>query len=197
MTATDETALMLAAGRGDREAFGLLVERYHAAIVQFADRFLGPADRNAAEDLAQDVFLAAWQAAPTYRPRAKVLTWLMRMATNACLNYRRSRRLRMAVSLDAAVTAGSEADHPDARALADERAAVVREAVAGLPPNQRAAVLLRHFQGLSYREIADVLETSVSAVESLLFRAREALGVALSEQKPGAAPQVFPPAGVK
>ena len=77
----EDNDLMLAAGQGDRSAFGILVERHHRAIVQFAYRFLATPDRNAAEDLAQDVFLAAWKAAPVFRSRAKVLTWLLLLKT--------------------------------------------------------------------------------------------------------------------
>jgi RNA polymerase sigma-70 factor (ECF subfamily) len=200
MASDDDTPLMLAAGQGDREAFSILVERHHPAVVQYAYRFLGTSDRDTAEDLAQEVFLAAWKAAPSFRPRAKVLTWLFRIATNACLNYRRGYRLRAAVQLDDAAASGysgPETDRPDIRAIAREQAEKVRQAIACLSANQRAAILLRHFQGLSYVEIADVLETSVAAVESLLFRARETLGAVLSADEADAAPQVLPQAGVK
>jgi len=191
---------MLAAAQGDREAFGILVERHHCAIVQFVHRFLGIAGREAAEDLAQDVFLAAWKAAPSFRPQAKVLTWLLRITTNVCLNYRRSSRLRVAVSLGAegaGETSGPDVDRPDARAIDRERAETVRRAVAGLPAGQRAAILLRHFLELSYVEIADVLGTSVSAVESLLFRARLTLRKTANSSESDAPTQVSPALGVE
>lgn len=168
--------LLVAAGRGDQRAFGTLVERHHRAVVQFVYRFLGDVDRDTAEDLAQDVFLGAWKTAASFQPRAKVITWLLRIARNACLNHRRSRRLRRTTSLDGNETTEKPLPQPGAaQALADEWAVDVRRAVAGLPPNQRAAVVLRHFHDLSYTDIADVLEVSVSAVESLLFRARRTL----------------------
>jgi RNA polymerase sigma-70 factor (ECF subfamily) len=198
---SDDNDLMLAAGQGDRCAFGILVERYYRAIVQFAYRFLGTPDRDAAEDLAQDVFLAAWKAAPAFRPRAGagVLTWLLRITTNICLNYRRDSRLRKAASLDGdgmPPPPGPGTDCPVTQAIACEWAEKVRMAIANLPPNQRAATLLRHFQGLSYSEIADVLDTSVSAVESLLVRARRTLHATLAaESEP--TPQVFPEARVE
>ena len=195
----EDEDLMLAAGRGDRGAFGVLVQRHQRAIIQFVQPFLGVADRAAAEDLAQDVFLAAWRAAPSFRPRAKVLTWLLRIARNVSLNYRRRRRLRQTTALDARATsglAGPESERPDARAIDAERTGRVREAISQLPVNQQAAMHLRHFHGLSYVEIADVLDTSLSAVESLLFRARRTLQAALDSEN-DAGPQVLREPGVE
>lgn len=184
MNVSDDEQLMLAAARGDREAFGSLVERHHPGVLRFVHRFLGIVDGHTAEDLAQDVFLAAWKAAPSFRPQAKVLTWLLRITTNICLNHRRRRRLRAMVPLDTPgplstqkreANPRSEAERPDTRELAREQAEMVSKAIADLPEKQRAAILLRHFHGLNYAEIADVLGTSVSAVQSLLFRARQSL----------------------
>ncbi|MGM0490564.1 MAG: RNA polymerase sigma factor, partial [Planctomycetota bacterium] len=157
MSVSDDEQLMLGAAQGDREAFGRLVERHHPGILRFVHRFLGNVDTHTAEDLAQDVFLAAWQAAPSFRPRAKLLTWLLRITTNICLNYRRRSRLRAAVSLttqgflstregEAGLRSGTE--RPDAREIAREQAETVSKAIAGLPPKQRIAILLRHFHGL-------------------------------------------------
>ncbi len=172
---------MLAAGRGDRSAFGTLVERHHSALYQFIYRFLGGLDRQTAEDLAQDTFLRAWQAAPSYEPRAKVLTWLLRIATNTCLNYRRRSRLRRTLALGAAD--GMAAQRSDTASSADEQHPRLQSAIGELPASQRAAIVLRHFHEFSYAEIADVLDTSVSAVESLLFRARVGLREHLSTQE--------------
>lgn len=195
----EDEDLMLAAGRGDRGAFGVLVQRHQRAIIQFVQPFLGVADRVAAEDLAQDVFLAAWRAAPSFRPRAKVQTWLLRIARNVSLNYCRSRRLRQTTPLDARATsglAGPQSEQPDARAIDAERDGRVREAISQLPVNQQAAMHLRHFHGLSYAEIADVLDTSLSAVESLLFRARRMLQATLDAEN-DAGPQVQRAPGVE
>lgn len=85
--------LLIAAGEGDREAFGQFVARHQRAVVGYVQRSLGGADYATAEDLAQDVVVATWQAAPRYRPQAKALAWLYRMATNACLNQQRQARL--------------------------------------------------------------------------------------------------------
>jgi RNA polymerase sigma-70 factor (ECF subfamily) len=189
--ATDEE-LLLASGRGDRDAFTVLVQRHHRATIQFVHRFLATADRATAEDLAQQVFLSAWRYAPTFQPRAKVLTWLFRIAKNACLNYRRSEHSRTsAVRLESL----RGAEHNDRGEGAEllltgrERAHQVRAAIAALPPNQRAAVVLRHFHEFSYAEIGDIMGTSTSAVDSLLHRGRQALYRKLSLKKDEVSPQ--------
>ena len=187
MPEREDEDLLISAGQGDREAFGLLVERHHRAVVQFAYRFLANVDRDTAEDLAQDVFLRAWKSAPSFQPRARVLTWLLRLTTNACLNYQRGRRLRRVISLQ-----------PDAPENASEEAARVRSAIVDLPDSQRATITLRHFHDFSYVEIAEVLETSVSAVESLLFRARKTLRGRLADlRNPAESPQVLPELGAE
>ena len=116
--------LLIAGGRGDRPAFGELVERHHRAVVQFIYRFLGDVDRSTAEDLAQDVFMHAWKAAPSFRARAKVVTWLLQIAKNRSLNYRRGQRLRRMASLDR--------DEP-----------IVKSAVSSVPVETEAAAFLR------------------------------------------------------
>ena len=196
MSDRPDEKLLLDAGRGDQRAFGVLVERHHRAIIQFAHRFLGDIGRDVADDLAQEVFLSAWKSAATFKPRAKVSTWLFRIATNACLNYRRRSRLRRTVALEDRREA--EVPGPSDRPADHEHAGVVREAVADLPANQRAAIVLRHFHDFSYAEIAEVLETSVSAVESLLFRARRGLKETLTVARDNSAPpQVFPALGAE
>lgn len=169
---------ILAAGKGDREAFGRLVERHHRLICQFVQRSLGEADRETAEDIAQDVFLNAWLAAPRYRPRSTVKAWLLRIATNRCHNVRRERARKPRTALDPEQQdrlAGSAAEEPETRVVAAAELARIKAALADLPESQRAALLLRHSHDLPYAEIAEVLGTSVPAVESLLFRARRKL----------------------
>ena len=161
MLERNDEDLMLATGQGDNRAFAILVERHHRSVVQFIYRFLGNSDRETAEDLAQDVFMSAFKAAGSYQPRAKVITWLFRMARNAALNYRRGQRLRRTETLrsDAAAPAATGgARSAEAGAIADEEAARIRRAVAALPATQRAAIILRHFHDFTYSDIADVLE---------------------------------------
>jgi RNA polymerase sigma-70 factor (ECF subfamily) len=185
--------LLSASGRGDEGAFALLVERHHRAVIHFIHRFLSTADRATAEDLAQQVLLSAWKYAPTFQPRAKVRTWLFKIATNACLNYRRYERLRSPMAEMVYVRRSRYDDGTqgaDARLAEGERARRLRTAIAALPPNQRAAIVLRHFHEFSYAEIAEIIGCSVSAVDSLLHRARRALCEDLGLKKDGTSPQV-------
>ena len=194
MAETDDLELLLAAGRGDRDAFSLLAERHHRAVIHYVHRFLGRIDLATAEDIAQDVFLRAWTACPSFTPRAKVLTWLLQIATNACLNHRRAMRLRRMFSLGDTDAAGS--GPVEAAEGRDAQAEAVRDAIARLPDAQRAVIILRHYHDLSYADIAAALEVSVSSVESLLFRSRRKLRAILETESPNpAAPQVSPELG--
>ena len=193
MRTPTDNELLAVSGRGDREAFALLVQRHHRAIIQYVHRFLATADRATAEDLAQQVFLSAWKYAPTFRPRAKVLTWLFRIATNACLNCRRYERSRTsALRLVRPRETEQDCGSGDAgtRLAESERAQQVRASVAALPPNQRAVIVLRYFHDFSYAEIADIMATSTSAVDSLLHRARRALYEKLSPKKDEDVPKI-------
>ncbi len=190
MNLTEEQRWMLDAGRGDREAFALVITRYQGPVLRFISRYLSQVDREVAEDLTQDVFLRAWKAAANYSPKAKVITYLLRLATNSCLNHQRAAKHRRHASLfenhrDEALVSGSEGGLGAGEWSMDrlERQAKVRRAIADLPQNQRAAIVLRHYHELSYVEISEVLDISASAVESLLFRARTSLRAALTKDR--------------
>ncbi len=169
--------LMLAAGRGDRAAFGVLVDRHYAAIMRFVQRFLGHVGRDMAEDLAQDVFMTVWRRAATFESRGTVVAWLFWTATRACIDYRRRQRFRRAMSLWSAPAQDLRDKNcgPSVGSEDDEQKLIVRQAITQLPFRQRAALILRHYHELSYADIAAVLELSTSSVESLLFRARRGL----------------------
>lgn len=170
--ASDSDAqLVLAFRNGDESAFEALYERHHRAVLNVAYRFLG--DRDAAEDLAQEVFLKLYASPGSYKPTAKLSTWLYRVTHNACIDEIRKRRNRP-VELPPAI-------HSPGTSEPDELAEAVRAAVASLPEKQRTAVVLQRYEDLSYQEIAEVLGTSVPAVESLLFRARQTLKTILSQ----------------
>ena len=165
---------------GDAEAFGKLVERHQERLIRLCARLLNDAEE--ARDAAQEVFLKAFRGAGGFRPQGQVFTWLYRIAVNHCLNRLRRRSLARFLSLSPA--ADDEApvfDPPDLgpdaeRTLAGRRRwLATRRAIEKLPPNQRAALVLAKFEGLSYREIAAVLETTESAVESRLVRAIRSL----------------------
>ena len=176
---TPDSQLIAAWQRGDEAAFQALFERYRARVVNIAWRFLGDAD--AAQDAAQEVFVRLYTSARDYRPDAEFSTWLYRVTANACVDaLRKRRRWRLAPEAELTQMPADESASPEAQAASDELARQVRAAIASLPPNQRIAVVLQRYEELSYKQIAAVLNTSVPAVESLLFRAKDALRRALS-----------------
>ena len=166
-----DDALMRRVGQGDHEACRALVERHLGRIVAFAARTLG--NRADAEDVAQDTFVRAWRNARRWQPgRARLTTWLHRIALNLCLD-------RLARRRDAPLDGIPEPvdPAPSAVALLERRALgdrVSRE-LAALPPQQRVAIALCHYQGLGNIEAAEVLGVSVEALESLLARGRRTL----------------------
>lgn len=176
---------------GDDRAFRELVEIHQSAVIGTCARMLG--SQNEAEDVAQQVFLRVWKAAPRYEPTARFSTWLFTIVRNLVFNECRRRSRRPTVSLDAPrpgeeTSTGASRDMADARAKPADAAAVQAElenaidrAIAALPEQQRLAMTLRKYQDLPYEEIAEVLATSVPAVKSLLFRARTQLRVSLRE----------------
>jgi len=185
--ADPDAALMQAFQRGDESAFETLVGRHRDRVYRLAFRYLG--DASAADDLAQESFLRVYRAKRSWRPEAKFSTWLYRVTANACLNEIRARRVRRGVETTAPAAAGGSAPaepadpaapDPAGEALRAETAGFVREAVAALDDDQRTAVLLSKYEGLSYRELADAMQRSVPAVKSLLVRARANLRRALA-----------------
>jgi len=168
-TPSDED-LMLAAGRGDLNAFEQLVLRHQAEAWRVAYRFTG--DAAEAEDLAQESFLRILDAAPRYRPTATFRTYFYRVLTRLCLDHRRKKRPILAEPfLDAA----DDAPSPSQQASQAERKAVIQAALDALSPDYRMAVVLRYFEGLSGAEMAEAMGRSVKAVERLLARAKAAL----------------------
>jgi RNA polymerase sigma-70 factor (ECF subfamily) len=174
-----DESLMARVAAGDREAFRCLIDRHGGAIVAFAGRTLG--DHAAAEDVAQESFLRLWTQAPRWRPVARLTTWLHRVALNLCLD--RLRRTAEA-SLDAVADPVDPGPSPSARVATDEVGRQVNAVLATLPPAQRAAVTLCHYQGFSNAEAADTMAVSVEALESLLARARRTLRARLRERLP-------------
>ena len=162
--------LMMRAARGDMEAFEALVEQRQQDALNIAYRFLG--DRTLAEDVVQDAFLKILAGAARYRPTARFRTYLYNVLWRLCVDiYRR----RSPAQLDALEPGESDGPSPEQAALADERALLVRRAVDELPPRQRMALVLKHFEGLSYEETGRALDCSASAVDALLSRARARL----------------------
>ena len=170
----DDDRLMERVAEGEEAAFAVLVTRWEDPVFAFLLHMLG--NREEAEDLAQDTFLRLYDRAGRYRADGLFRSWLFRIAGNLARSALRRRRVLRWVRFEPAThdRPATEAG-PDAALERDEVRKAVREAVARLPWRQRQAVVLKRFQGLSYREIADVLDTTVPAVESLMQRAVSAL----------------------
>jgi RNA polymerase sigma-70 factor (ECF subfamily) len=140
-----------------------------------------------AEDIAQQVFLRVWQHAKSYRPDAKFTTYLFTIARNLVFNETRRRSRKKEIPLETSDLSDTHHEpgdalhrQPDASCLEAELRDAVDKAIATLPETQRLAVILRRYEDLSYEEIAEVLDLSVSAVKSQLFRARSSLREALA-----------------
>jgi RNA polymerase sigma-70 factor (ECF subfamily) len=163
---------------GDQAAARALTERHVPRLYALARRMLG--DAAEAEDVTQEAMLRLWRIAPDWEPRAAVGTWLFRVASNLCLDRLRARR-RLS---DGPLPERAD-DSPGAlgRLEAGDRAAALHAALAALPERQRLAIVLRHFEELSNPEIAEALELSVEAVESLLARGRRGLAAALAGRR--------------
>jgi RNA polymerase sigma-70 factor (ECF subfamily) len=188
---SDDVNLMMRVKRGDREAFALLVQRYRNPLMNFIFRVT--CDAAASEDLAQEVFFKVFRSAARYEPKAEFSTWLYRIATNAALNFIRDQKTRLSLPIDGNREDESSEppiDLPDRRPLVEEqmveqeRVQLIRQAVASLPDNQRLALVLTKYQGMSLKEAGIVLNCSEQAVKSLIFRAyvmlREKLVCAVS-----------------
>ena len=177
--------LMARIGNGDHAAFRQLVERHQNTVIGTVAKMLGnPSD---AEDISQQVFLRIWRNARRYRPEARFTTYLFTITRNLVFNETRRRGRKKEVSADEREENSQRQiedspDHrPDTELIQAELQAAVDAAIAALPESQRMAVVMRRYEQLPYEEIAAVLGLSVSAVKSLLFRARSALRDSLSE----------------
>jgi RNA polymerase sigma-70 factor, ECF subfamily len=175
----EDVRLMGLAGGGDTAAFEQLVERHQRLVIGTVGRMLGSASD--AEDIAQQVFVRVWKNVNRYEPRAKFTTWLLKITRNLVFNELRRRSRHPAVPLQSQTEEeerplkDEHAVAPDATLLEHELQEAVDAAIARLPETQRMAVILRRYEELSYEEIAEALDQSVSAVKSLLFRARTEL----------------------
>lgn len=180
MAMESDLDLMQRIRSGDAASFETLLRRYRVPLVSYLFRMVR--DTALAEDLAQEVFLRVYKARERYQPEARFTTWLYRIATNLALNAIRDRKdavpetasenLEGGIPLDRFVDTRPTAEQ---RLIQGDRARLIRQAVASLPENQRAAVILHKYQEVDYRQISKILSVSESAVKSLLFRAYEAL----------------------
>jgi len=180
MDEQSDEALMARIAGGDEPAFRALARRHLPSIVGLARRILGNAAD--AEDVAQEAMLRVWINAPRWQPLALFRTWLTRVVVNLCLD--RKRRAPW-VALEAAGDIVDPAPGPAAQREADEAERLVAAAIAALPARQRAAIVLTYREGLSNAESAEILATTVSAVETLLVRAKQSLRRTLGTPRDG------------
>jgi RNA polymerase sigma-70 factor, ECF subfamily len=173
MDDSDE-ALMARVADGDERAFQLLSGRHLPAMLGLARRILGNAAE--AEDVAQEAFMRVWTHAPRWQPLAQFRTWLTRVVINLCLD--RKRRAPW-VELETAGEIVDPAPGAGEKAEDDERERMLAAAIETLPTRQRSAIVLTYGDGMSNAQVAEILDTSVSAVETLLVRAKQNLRRAL------------------
>jgi RNA polymerase sigma-70 factor (ECF subfamily) len=183
--------LVARAKSGDRRAFDLLVLKYQHRIMSLVSRYVGDADE--VQDVAQEAFIKAYRALPGFRGDSAFYTWLYRIAANTAKNHLVSRARRPPGSDvdpdDAEFMDGAgalrELETPETHLFGEELRAVVQRALEELPEELRAAVTLREFDGLSYEEIAEVMECPVGTVRSRIFRAREAIDKSVQQHMKG------------
>lgn len=171
-----DTQLMLQFRQGDSEAANQLVRRNFARVARYVARIVR--DPRAIEDLTQDVFVQVLARARDFEPRAKLSTWLFRVATNRALNFAKkqhNRRITRSVGDFGGHDVAEEGSGPERALGLDELRRRVGEALGALPMNQRAALVLFEYEGLSYEQVAGVLDVTVEAVRCLISRARSAL----------------------
>jgi RNA polymerase sigma-70 factor (ECF subfamily) len=165
---------MLLAGRGDRVACGALYERHRGRVRALARRMRCASDET--DDVAQEVFLRVWRAAPAWRPRARFETWLRRVTVNVCRDRLAKRR---EVPCDGVSDVVDAAQDPSRDAYVAEVGSRLRHALALLPESQRVAIVRRYHHGVPRRELATAMGVGTEALESLLARARRALRLRL------------------
>ena len=189
MEKSDE-ALMLQLQAGDLRSFDTLVKRWEKPLLNYCYRMVN--DIALAEDLRQEVFLRIYRSAKTYRPTAQFSTWLYRIATNLCLDTLAKQQRRKEMPIDAYLESESEgfgerlidpSDTPEATVVKKEIESRVRSALTHLPEDLRVVVTLRHYNGMKFREIAEIVERPVSTIKSRMVAGMERLSKMLSKQE--------------
>lgn len=173
----EEQVWLEQARQGDKDAFGKIIEAYQTPVYNLAYRMLNNAGE--AEEAAQEAFIRAFTRLNSYDSRRKFSTWLLSITSNYCIDQLRKRRAIL-LSLDEPLAPhpalmSDKTAAPEAQVVQGEQQALVQELLQELAPEYRQAVVLRYWYEMSYEEIAAVMDTSVSAIKSRLFRARKQL----------------------
>ena len=175
----EDAELLARFAQGDRAAAQVLTARLAPVVYAQAFRMLG--DRAEAEDITQDSLLRLWHAAPDWQAgQAKVTTWLYRVTSNLCIDKMRKRKRQ---SSDAVREMPDDGPDMERRLQDRARAQALRAALSDLPDRQKQAMVLRHLEGLSNPDVAQIMQISVEAVESLMSRGKRSLADALAPQK--------------
>jgi RNA polymerase sigma-70 factor (ECF subfamily) len=176
-----DQALVERVQKGDSRAFDLLVQKYQSRILKLIARFVrNPAD---VQDVAQEAFIKAYRALPNFRGESAFYTWLYRIAINTAKNHLvAAGRKTPSYAVDVQEVEKYDASEwlkeyatPERELLADEIQVTVNNALENLPPDLREAITLREIEGLSYEDIAQVMDCPIGTVRSRIFRAREAI----------------------
>ena len=174
------------AQRGDKQAFGLLVQKYQRKLARLLSRFIR--DPTEVEDVAQEAFVKAYRALPAFRGDSAFYTWLYRIGINTAKNYLMAmgRRAPTSTALEAEEAEGfdegeqlRDINTPESVLLSKEIAQTVNATIEKLPEELRSAIQLREIEGMSYEDIAKVMDCPIGTVRSRIFRAREAIDVDL------------------
>jgi RNA polymerase sigma-70 factor (ECF subfamily) len=174
-SADPDIGLILRAGKGDRKAFEEIVVKYQKSILNTAYRYTG--NPSVAEDLAQEVFVRVFRAAPAFKPTARFSTWLFTIVRNICSNYRqREGRFdhQTSTDLDLNLTPTHQ-ESPETLLIRQERARTVQKAIHCLPSSLKMPLILNQFNQMSYEEIAKVMKISLTAVKVRIHRAKQSL----------------------
>ncbi|HTH94699.1 MAG TPA: RNA polymerase sigma factor RpoE [Rhodocyclaceae bacterium] len=177
-----DQALVERVQNGDKQAFGLLVTKYQRKLVRLIGRLVrDPAE---VEDVAQEAFVKAYRALPNFRGESAFYTWLYRIGVNTAKNWlaTRGRRAPTSTDFDSEEAEGFEdaellrdTDTPERVLMSKQIGETVNSAMDALPEDLRSAIMLREIEGLSYEEIAQIMDCPIGTVRSRIFRAREAI----------------------
>ena len=172
-----EAHWLLLARHGDKAAFGQLIEAYQGPVYNLAYRMLNNARE--AEEAAQEAFIRAYTRLESYNPAHKFSTWMLSITSNYCIDLLRKRRAIL-LSIDEPLPShpslmSEKEKGPEGQAVSREREGMVQELLQSLPDEYRQAVVLRYWYDMPYEEIAETMDTTVSAIKSRLFRARRLL----------------------
>lgn len=188
MALSDEQLVALTV-KGDVSAFNEIVARWEGRLYNFVYRYIGDAEE--AKDITQESFVRAYSHLEGFRGQSKFSSWLYQIALNLCRSKLRRKKSRPTVSIDDREednplwSLPDERATPDEHTLEQERAVAVREALAQLPEAQRTVIILKEYNGLKFREIAEILDTPESTVKSRLYHGLDNLAQALGHLQAG------------